>query len=264
MYTLLNVERMIKGLPDYDAEDLHDLNKKRKNVVIVIDDLMEEAKDSKLVSKLFTQGRHRNVSVILILQNAFPKGKYNTEISRNAMYMVLFRSPADREQINRVGQRMFTNNNDLFMDIYRSVTEEPHGYILIDNKPETLAGHQVLSDVFDKALRYDIGGTLKANCGRDPKPVESMLNETNERGLRMSPPPPLPIDPVPPLSPVWPITPNVKKRKKDMPEIRKSKKRIMNDTNITPQPTANLSGQGFGGLRRCQRKIIMLQRDLEE
>ena len=42
------------------------------------DDLMEEAKDSKLVSKLFTQGRHRNVSVILILQNAFPKGKFNT------------------------------------------------------------------------------------------------------------------------------------------------------------------------------------------
>ena len=75
---------------------------------------MEEAKDTKLFSKLFTQGRHCNVSVILILQNAFPKGKYNTEISRNAMYMVLFRSPADREQIKRVGQRMFPNNNDLF------------------------------------------------------------------------------------------------------------------------------------------------------
>ena len=110
---------MIKGLSDYDADDLHDLNKKRNNVVIVIDDLMEEAKGSKLLSKLFTQGRHRNVSVILILQNAFPKGKYNTEISRNAMYMVMFLSPADREQINRVGQRMFTNNNDIFMDIYQ-------------------------------------------------------------------------------------------------------------------------------------------------
>ena len=89
--------RMIKGLPDYNVDNLHDLNRTRKNVVIVIDDLMEEAKDSKLVSKLFTQCRHRNVSVILILQNAFPKWKYNNEISRNTMYMILFRSPADRE-----------------------------------------------------------------------------------------------------------------------------------------------------------------------
>ena len=118
-------------------DDLHDLNKKRRNTVIVIDDLMEEAKDSKLVSKLFTQGRHRNVSVILILQNAFPKGKYNTEISRNASYMVLFRSPADREQIKRVGQLVFPTQNDQFMNIYRLETEKPYGYILIDNKPET-------------------------------------------------------------------------------------------------------------------------------
>ena len=119
--------RMVKGLPEFDVDDLHDLNKKKKKTVIVIDDLMEEAKDSKLVSKLFTQGRHRNVSVILILQNAFPKGKFNTEISRNAMYMVLFRSPADREQIKRVGQRMFLSQNDQFMNIYRQETEKPYG-----------------------------------------------------------------------------------------------------------------------------------------
>ena len=37
-----------------------------------------------LWSRLFTQGRYRNASVILLLQNMFPKGKYNTGISRNA------------------------------------------------------------------------------------------------------------------------------------------------------------------------------------
>ena len=35
----------------------------------------------------FTQGRHRNAKVILLLQNAFPKGKHNTSISVNAQYM---------------------------------------------------------------------------------------------------------------------------------------------------------------------------------
>ena len=36
---------MIKGLPGYSAEDLKGLNPTRKRRVIVIDDLMEEAKD---------------------------------------------------------------------------------------------------------------------------------------------------------------------------------------------------------------------------
>ncbi len=85
---------------------------------------MDEAKNSKLVSKLFTQGRHRNVSVILILQNAFPKGKYNTEIARNAMYLALFKSPADREQISNLGHKMFEKVNNVFMDIYRNVTNK--------------------------------------------------------------------------------------------------------------------------------------------
>ena len=171
--------RMAKGLPEFDVDDLHDLNKKKKKTVIVIDDLMEEAKDSKLVSKLFTQGRHRNVSVILILQNAFPKGKFNTEISRNAMYMVLFRSPADREQIKRVGQRMFPSQNDQFMNIYRQETEKPYGYILIDNKPDTLAGHQVLSNIFGKTLRYgnDIRSEVNKIVASDDVSCEDKYEE---------------------------------------------------------------------------------------
>ena len=51
---------------------------------------MAEATDSPVVSRLFTQGRDRNANVILLLQNMFPKGKYNTGISRNAQYLALF------------------------------------------------------------------------------------------------------------------------------------------------------------------------------
>ena len=77
-----------------------------------MDDLMAEATDSPLVARLFTQGRHRNASVILLLQNMFPKGKYNTDISRNAQYLALFRSPSDRKQIGIVGERMFDKNRE--------------------------------------------------------------------------------------------------------------------------------------------------------
>ena len=47
---------------------------------------MDMAVESPFISKLFTLGRHRNASVKLLLQNAFPKGKHNTSISRNAQY----------------------------------------------------------------------------------------------------------------------------------------------------------------------------------
>ena len=42
--------------------------------MLVFDDLMAQATNSPLVSLLFTQGRHRNDSAILLLQNMFPKG----------------------------------------------------------------------------------------------------------------------------------------------------------------------------------------------
>ena len=86
------------------SENLCEINPRYNN--IILDDLMAETADSPVVSPLFTQGRHRNATVILLLQNRFPKGKYNTDISRNAQYLALFRSPSDRKQIGIIGERM--------------------------------------------------------------------------------------------------------------------------------------------------------------
>ena len=94
-----------RGVPEL-SEDLCEINARYDNIII-LDDLMAEATDSPVVSRLFTQGRHRNASVILLLQNMFPKGKYNTDISRNAQYLALFRSPSDRKQIGIIAERMF-------------------------------------------------------------------------------------------------------------------------------------------------------------
>ena len=46
----------------------------------------------------------------ILLQNMFPKGKFNTDISRNAQYMVLFRSPSDRKQIDIIAERIFAKD----------------------------------------------------------------------------------------------------------------------------------------------------------
>ena len=79
---------------------------------------MAQATDSPLVSFLFTHGRHRNANVILLLKNMFPKGKFNTDISRNAQYMALLRSASDRKQIGIIAERMFDKNRPRFMSAY--------------------------------------------------------------------------------------------------------------------------------------------------
>ena len=58
------------GLPDW-SETLQELNPKIHHI-LVFDDLMNQAVNSPILSRLFTQGRHRNASVILLMQKHVP------------------------------------------------------------------------------------------------------------------------------------------------------------------------------------------------
>ena len=104
-----------EGLPKFQL-DLSDIDPTHTNI-IVLDDLMDLAVESPIISKLLTQGRHRNASVILLIQNDFPKGKYNTSISRNAQYLALFRCPSDRRQIGIIAEGIIDKPKPLFMTI---------------------------------------------------------------------------------------------------------------------------------------------------
>ena len=96
-------DRFLQGLLEYN-DDLGDIDI-RFNHILVLYDLMLHAKDSEIVSKLFTQGCRRNASVILIPQNSLPKRKFNIDISRNAQHMDLSKSPADIKEIGIISQR---------------------------------------------------------------------------------------------------------------------------------------------------------------
>ena len=145
---------------------------------------MAEATDSPVVSRLFTQGRHRNTSVILLLQNMFPKGKYNTDISRNAQYLALFRSPSDRKQIGIIGERMFDKNRAHFMNAYYKETEKPYGYLLVDNKPGTPPDKQILADLFGECYVYHFGVNSTEPTRVETKPVGKHSTATKTTSSR--------------------------------------------------------------------------------
>ena len=177
--------RFERGVPEL-SEDLCEINP-RYNNIIILDDLMAEATDSPVVSRLFTQGRHRNASVILLLQNMFPKGKYNTDISRNAQYLALFRSPSDRKQIGIIGERMFDKNRVHFMNAYYKETEKPYGYLLVDNKPGTPPDNQILADLFGECYAYHFGVNSTEPTRVETKPVGKRSTTTKTTSSRKKP-----------------------------------------------------------------------------
>ena len=66
-----------------------------------------------MVSRLFTQGRHRNASVIL------SKGRYNTDISQNVQYLALL----ELKQAGIIEERLLDKNRAHFMNAYNKETE---------------------------------------------------------------------------------------------------------------------------------------------
>ena len=162
--------RFERGVTELYEDQEEEINA-RYNNIIILDDLMAEATDSPVVSRLFTQGRHRNASVILLLQNLFPKGKYNTDISRNAQYLALFRSPSDRKQIGIIAERMFDKNRVHFMNAYYKETEKPYGYLLVDNKPGTPPDNQILADLCGECYAYLFGVNSTEPTRVETKPL---------------------------------------------------------------------------------------------
>lgn len=130
------VEVYDEGLPDnFDMVHPHDM--------VVLDDLMMEAENSKVVSNLFTRlVHHRPCTVISITQNLYSGGKENRTRSLNAQYIVLFKSPRDASQIECLGRQMYPGKKGFLTEAYKdAVSLRPHSYLLLDlcqNSPEEL------------------------------------------------------------------------------------------------------------------------------
>ena len=84
----------------------------------IFDDVMNEVSSNLMVPKLFMRGRsHLGCSLVLMLQNIFPKGTQSRTISINAQYQVLFRNPRDSLQISIFARQLYPHNSKDFLEI---------------------------------------------------------------------------------------------------------------------------------------------------
>ena len=101
------------------------------------------------IANLFTKGsHHRNLSVIYIVQNIFHQGRETRNISLNAHYIVLFKSPRDKQQISVLAWEINPGHVQEFMKSYEEATKRPHGYLMIDLKPTTDDQHRLKNETY--------------------------------------------------------------------------------------------------------------------
>jgi len=136
-----------RGLPDIGDFD------GSEPVLLIIDDLMQETNES--VANLFTKGsHHRNVSVVFLAQNLFPKNKFARTMSLNAHYMVLFKNPRDASQFANLARQMYPKMSRFAVEAYKDATCEPYSYLLVDLRPEQDEALRLRTNVFPGETHY--------------------------------------------------------------------------------------------------------------
>ncbi|XP_049341305.1 uncharacterized protein LOC125805028 isoform X2 [Astyanax mexicanus] len=137
----------VQGIPESLCDD--ELFPPHKTNLLVIDDLMESASKSEEVEKAFTKyTHHRNLSVIYLVQNLFFQGRSSRTINLNTNYMVLFKNPRDKLQINVLARQMYPRNSKYFLECFQDATSRPYGYLLVDLKASTPEDLRLRSGLF--------------------------------------------------------------------------------------------------------------------
>lgn len=123
-------------------------------MLIICDDLILEMKDSEAAANLFMRGSHHlNMSVILVEQSLFPKGRQSVSMKQNAHYTVLFKSPADALGVATLARQMFPSKGGKFLvDAFHDCTQQPFSYLIIDTKQATPDEARLVSRIDDPSL----------------------------------------------------------------------------------------------------------------
>ena len=105
---------------------------------MVVDDLMSECVNNNIIADAFTKKRHhRNVSVILLVQNLFCQGRIMRTVHLNTEYVVLFGNARDKGQFNHFTRHIEPLNSKRLMEAYINATSKPLSHMLVDLKPLT-------------------------------------------------------------------------------------------------------------------------------
>lgn len=130
-----------------------DCNKKH---LLIIDDQMHNVVNDIFISDLFTKySHHKNIFVILLVQNLFPKSKYMRDISSNSTYIVLMSNPRETLQIKTLSSQIGGAKSRYIFDAYNDATKnKPFSYLFLDFDQHTSDEVRVRNNIFPNEETY--------------------------------------------------------------------------------------------------------------
>lgn len=146
----------IEKIHNINDEFINNLNPELNNLLI-IDDNMNKVTNDSITSDLFTKySHHKNLSVILVLQNLFPKSKYMRDISTNATYIVLMNNPRENLQVRTLSQQIDSDNKLFVYKCYKDATKKPFSYLFLDFNNTTPEEIRLRTNIFpgDDVIAY--------------------------------------------------------------------------------------------------------------
>ena len=106
--------------------------------LLICDDHMSDLHNSKELLDLFIRNSHHlGISVLLILQNIFEKGKIFKSLRQNTHYYYLTEHLQDRQSIEVFARQLEPKNSRYFIESYDDAVSKPYGGLFCDLHPHS-------------------------------------------------------------------------------------------------------------------------------
>ena len=131
-------QNKIEGVKYYNGFPSNIMEILQPNSLVIVDDLMIELANSQVLTTLMTKAvHHLPMTLIYITQNIFHKSNDNKTRRLNTNYLILFKNPQDKSQIEYIGRQMYPKDKNFLSSAYEDATKSPYSYLVIDSQQST-------------------------------------------------------------------------------------------------------------------------------
>ena len=121
--------------------------------IIVLDDLLNESKNSQDVTAMFTKAaHHKPCFIIFIMQNLFPHGKEARTRSLNTHYYIIFKNPRDKSQVEFLARQILPRKSKALIEVFEAATDKSYNYLLLDFTQECPDEYRLRSHILEKPM----------------------------------------------------------------------------------------------------------------
>lgn len=131
-------------------QDIRDAVQKNSRTYFIIDDWAQDITGD--IASLFKVQTHHLIEcgLCLMTQNLFSQNKHFRDITLNATYLVLFKTPRDKKQLMTFASQFMPQNPSFIMQSFLRATETPYNPLIVDLHQRTLDSLRVFDRYLDR------------------------------------------------------------------------------------------------------------------